>query len=412
VATSITKLGGGTMVLAPHCSFKNNAQVNAGGLVVSNIMRNMVDGVVVGNVTLNDGFLAGRGSVGAILAKKGEVAPGRPLIEGDFRYQLSVNQTAVASLPVNPLPEGVNIRAGTLECISANFVDKDTAFAVGIYNRNGDCDRLRILDAPGGFVSLGSGDTSSSLRPLWRSTETANRAQWYVIMDNGLGDLPNGNFVGMPHLPPELYPWICYNYIPGNLTTDEIQPDPLDAPFLNKLTNGSSVAIRVNGVVNFTENRTINENPYQDIADLTAKPTASFTVPEVKVADGSAIILPMSLSASGAGKVSYKTIDGSAVAFTDFTPGDGQVDAPGTGPEVAIIYNQTIRDPRSFTVTLRAPTEGLALGRPSTATVKILDINADEDQKKSGCGLSSGFAVFFLLIAGLGRLVVLRRRRD
>lgn len=404
-ATGLLKSGRGTMALATHLTFQGDATVNAGGLVVSNNLRNVIGGTVVGNVTVNDGFVAGRGEVGAILVTKGGVMPGRPAIEGATAYQLPTNQTLVL-----PRPLGPPLSAGTLTCDSVNFVSDKTTFTTGIYDPSGICDRLRIADTANGFVSLGmSGGASCSLRPLWRSADPAQGDQWMVIIDNGLTQLPNGNFTGMPQLPATLSPWICYSFDKGaDATADDIQPhDPLDPAvpadlaFINKMTNGYSVAIRINGIVNFRPNSLPDE-----------KLAATYVVPEVNEADGSAVTVALPVDASGPGKVSYQTIDWTALAGVDYTPGEGQVDAPGTGPQVSITYNQTIRESRSLKVELLAPTNGLALGRPTTATISILDVNQPDDEKTTGCGMSSGFAVFLLFIAGLGRLVVLRRRRD
>lgn len=420
-AKMITKNGLGTMVLALNSDFNGNAVVNAGGLVVS---TNIVDrgGEPVGNVTVNDGFVAGRGTVATILVAKGEVAPGRPILEGDTYYQRPTSEMPLMKgtpeLKVNELSSTLPIGSGTLTCDAVNFASKDAFFAVGIYNNQGDCDKL-LITTNGGYVNLGSAGNSSGLRPIWRAPDTPNPNQWYVIIENQLAQLVAGNFAGLPRLDPlQTLTWICYSFDPMANPTTHIQPDPAvdlagyTAFVNNKMTNGVSVAIRVNGVVNFSENKTVGNAPYQDAPIPTAtKPVATYTVPEVDESNGAATNVSLYLS-GGAGKVSFQTIDDSALAGQDFTSAAGQVPSPGTGPSVSILYNQTIRDTRSFTVKLLAPTDGLALGRPSVAKVTITDINAREDEKKSGCGMSSGFAVFFLLIAGLGRLVVLRRRRD
>jgi hypothetical protein len=44
--------------------------------------------------------------------------------------------------------------------------------------------------------------------------------------------------------------------------------------------------------------------------------------------------------------------------------------------------------------------------------VVITDINTKEEEKSSGCGMSSGYAVFLFFALGLLRLATLRRRNE
>jgi autotransporter-associated beta strand protein len=373
--TPLTKIGNGTCTLAQSCVFLGDATINAGGLTVNNTMRSVDKGrVATGFITVNDGYCGGTGTVAGIMVKKGGVDPGDPI-------------PAALAAPNNPI--GV---PGVLNCDSVFFATEESMFTVDLYS-DGTCDQLRVgaetLDPRSGDVILGDQFRGNCrLVPMWRGP-VAPTGQWFVIIN----DQPNTS-------PYTKTPIMSFTGLPPTPGSSTIDYSYNVAPY-----DGNDVAIRITGTVSFAPSPT-GETYAVDNSPL-------YTFPELN-ADGSPVTAELRLNASGTGKVTYYTTGWTALGGLDFVPTIGDITVTSTTGSVSvpILYNQTITPSRFFFTKLASPTAGMALSQPVSATVVITDINTKEEEKSSGCGMSSGYAVFLFFALGLLRLATLRRRNE
>ena len=358
-ASQVNKLGKGNLTLEKSCVFSGIGQVSAGGLVVNNNIRSVVNGAVLGRVNVDgdSAFVGGIGTVAGISAKNGGVNPGMPMLE---------------------METGV---AGTLNCDWVDFTTKKSWFSVDLYD--GTCDKLVVgtstTSTQAGDVILGDQNNGSPyLRPVWRGTTDPTGAWYFIVNTRPVTKSPILIFHGIPR---------SSNFV--NYTVfdpDQMYPDAAQTP--------NDIRIKITGTVRFKE--------------------ASDHFAEVN-ADGSPVIAKLELVTSGTGKVSFGTEDETAIQGIDYVPSSGEMALQlntATSVEVPIIYTQTIKDSRTFSAILIAPSDGLAVRAPTVMTVRIDDINEPEDKKSTGCGMSSGYAVFLLFAFGLLRLTVLRRRES
>jgi subtilisin-like proprotein convertase family protein len=252
---------------------------------------------------------------------------------------------------------------GTLTCSSVTFGTK--SYLTVDLIPGGDTSAYRDQLNVTGAINLGS---TCRLRPIWRSA-TAPTGNSFTIIDTTTGF--NTYFFGLPESDAGI------TYVGGT--------DSLDC------------VLTVTGLVKFN--------------------AASYSFPEVIEPSGAVSVASLPLSTAGTGNVYATTLDGTALSRVDY---DALVDAyslafstVGVDPAVSIslIYNMTIRSSREFTVPLYSPTNGAALQYPFTATVTVTDVNSDQDEKTSKCGMASGFAALFLALCATMRVVALRRSR-
>ena len=144
---SLVKVGTGTLTLSGANTFTGGTTVNAGGLVVN--------GSLASTVTLNDGMLAGSGTIGGLVANGGMLAPGNSIgtlyISGNFAqtggsYVVEANAQGQSDR-VN-VTGTATINGGTVQLVAApgNYATSTT---------------YTILNATGGVSGSYSGVSSN-----------------------------------------------------------------------------------------------------------------------------------------------------------------------------------------------------------------------------------------------------------